>query len=179
MEKMNESGKIKWENFKKNLLFVFEILAIPISVMIFYISSCEANRDRKLEAYRKLGESYTDIMKICMDERCLDCYDIPDSTCTQELNNDQKHKQKVIYNIIINHFEQAYKTLKDDPDLWEGWEIYIQQYLIRAEFRKLWYPMAIMWSKEFQTFMYDQIRLLVEAKKINTPTPEDLEFLKH
>lgn len=175
-------------NFKRKRSFlsrfklITEILAIFIALASWMFSVVDSSNDRKLAAYRKLGDSYVNIMELCLDKRCLDCYDIPNiSACTtlsKEDSLDRIHQQKVIYTVIVNHFEQAYKTLRYNNDLWVGWLKYIDSYLKREAFRVNWYDGADTWSVDFQLFMKNEIRYLIDVDLIKVVLKEDSEYLE-
>lgn len=169
-------------NFKR----ITEIVAFILALTTGILGILDSRHDRKLEAYRKLGDSYVKIMELCLDKRCLDCYDVPNAYECPILSEadslDRIHQQKVIYTIIVNHFEQAYKTLHNTNDLWPGWKIYIDGYLRREAFRNNWYDGDETWSKSFQTFMQKRIAELAKTGSINRLTHTDslyLSFLKH
>jgi len=163
------------------LKLISEILAIIIALGTWIFGVIDSSQDRKLEAYRKLGDSYVKIMELCLDKRCLDCYDIPNTyecPILDEVDSlDRIHQQKVIYTIIINHFEQAYKTLFCNGDLWEGWQIYIDSYLKRNAFRLIWYDGDETWSRHFQSFMKSRIDRLIEIDTIKNPIRKDSIYL--
>jgi hypothetical protein len=178
MVENSKNPKTWWQYLKSPL----ELLGILAALITGIVGVYDASQDRKLEAYRKLGDSYTKIMDMCMNERCLDCYDqrlkenCPSPQGADSL--DRIHRQRVIYTIIINHFEQAFKMLEGDQDLWPGWIIYIDSYLQREAFRHTWYDGDETWSKRFQEFMKKRTEHLVEVDSIKVLTRGDSMYLK-
>lgn len=146
--------------------FIFEIIAIVLTLGGLVFAYVDSKQDRNEAAYRKLGDSYNQILTLCMEDYKLDCYDIPlDSTFT--LGREQLQRQTIIYTMLINHFEQAFKLIRFNEDVWPGWEDYFDQYFVRIAFLEVWKNFQGEWSISFQEYInFNVIKPLVEDNKI-------------
>lgn len=140
----------------ETIKFIFEILAIVIAFLGLAYAYFDGKNERREAAYRKLGDSYNDILKVCMSDYQLDCYDIPSDTI-YTLTEEQVHQQTIIYTMLINHFEQAYSLIKKNKDVWPGWELYFRNYFVRKRFLEVWINFQDEWSENFRTYINQKI----------------------
>lgn len=144
------------KDLKQDVRLSFEILGFVISFVGLTLAYLDSKQARTDLAYRELADSYAEVLKLVIDDYKIDCYDVPDTT-HYDLTQAQRHKQRVIYTLLINHFEQAYLLIKDDKNLWPGWEYYIKRYFQRKAFVNTWCKIQFEWSKEFRAHVRDRI----------------------
>lgn len=134
----------------------FQMVTVILALLAFYISVEKDHRDRFQVAYRALGDKYHDLLKFLLDKPKLDAFDVPLAK-SPALSEAEQYEQKIVYAMLINHFEQAYTLLHEEKDFWAGWDCYIDGYLRRPRFRELWKEVEHTWGAEFRNHMNERL----------------------
>ena len=114
-------------------------LSAPYALALFVY---EKNKERDLkneEMYQRLVEEYAKFSNLLIDNADLRLRTdpVPDS----QLTADQKERKKVIFDLLVALFEQAFilvyeeKMDKQSARLWTTWEDYIAFWCGRPDFR--------------------------------------------
>jgi hypothetical protein len=112
---------------------------------------------RKNEIYTQLIQSYIDWQKLCLDHLDLDIAGDPDEG-PSELSPPQIKRERIALEILIQIFEQAFLAYLDAPEelrtfQWKGWELYIDDYCRKANFRQAWQLSGPNMDQRFASFM--------------------------
>jgi hypothetical protein len=118
--------------------------------------------EKKTEIYNQLIQGYVDWQKLCLEYIDLDIADYPDET-PKELTPVQAKQEQLALGILIELFEEAFLAYLDAPsDLrtyqWHGWELYIDDYCLKANFRKVWNLSRPNMDVRFSDFMEGKIQ---------------------
>jgi len=126
------------------------------SIIEFSTHQQRLREQRRQDAYQDLGDSYVAYLRECRQDVWLDCYDLGLRELgieAPELGPEDQVRQRVVYAMLFNHFEQAHTRFRDDPGFWCGWERYMDRYLEREAVRRAWIEIADTWGSDFQCFM--------------------------
>ncbi len=114
-------------------------LGAPYALFLFIY---EKNRERDLkneEMYQSLAEEYAKFSKLLIDNADLRLR--TDPVADDHLTSEQKERKKVIFDLLVALFEQAFilvyeeKMDRQTRRLWSTWEDYILFWCKRPDFR--------------------------------------------
>jgi hypothetical protein len=118
--------------------------------------------DRKNEIYNRLIQGYIDWQKLCLEYVDLDIADYSDEL-PKTLTPIQAKQEQLALGILIELFEEAFLAYLDaPPDLrryqWRGWELYIEDYCAKENFRKVWNLSRPNMDVRFSEFLEAKMR---------------------
>ena len=151
--------------------FAFEIITVLTAFIGLIFAYSDSKRERREEAFRDLGDSYFEVLSLCMEYPHLDCYDIPSPNSPVKLSPEDSIRQKILYAVITNHLDQGYTLMNGRDGLWEGWDKYISRYLEREKFVSNWDEFKDTWGEEFRLYMEDKINTI--QNKVDTTTMKE------
>lgn len=98
--------------------------------------------ERKNEIYNRLIQGYIDWQKLCLEYIDLDIADYAEDQ-PRQLNPLQAKQEQLTLGILIELFEEAFLAYLDAPAelrtyQWHGWELYIDDYCTKPNFRRVW-----------------------------------------
>lgn len=153
---------------RNGLKLVLEVLGFVLAISVFIYTwhsdaidrqnaEEKARLERAEEGYRKLGDSYNELLMVCSENPDVACLEVPGVLAPKM--PDFETRQHAIHLRVINHFEQAFYLInKNAPksvkqDVWPGWDLYFKAYLRRASFCRTWDAVKDQWRAEFRAHM--------------------------
>lgn len=146
----------------------FQVATVLLALAAFFISLEKERHERFQTAYRALADSYHHILELVREKRKLDAFDVAIPQ-PEPLTADEEHEQRVLYAMLINHFEQAYTLLRTHQKYWPGWDAYIDSYLRRARFRNFWKEVRLTWGDDFREYMDQRLAALEKGAVLPAP----------
>jgi hypothetical protein len=158
-----------WLNLLSALANLSFIIYIPIVIFELRQASRAGLREqereaeaRKNEIYAQLIQGYIDWQKLCLQYVDLDIADYADET-PRSLTPLEAKQEQLALGILIELFEQAFLAFLDAPPVlranqWRGWEIYIEDYCQRDNFRRVWKVSRPSMDLRFSEFMEQKIQ---------------------
>jgi len=120
------------------LSYVVTVIGLPLAIFVFLYEQ-RKERDNEEEAvYQQLSDNYQDFLKVALDNPDLHLFSLEE---TPELDEGQRERMLIIFNMLISLFERAYLLLYEShmnpkqARRWSSWEDYMREWLTRADFR--------------------------------------------
>jgi len=120
--------------------YVVTVFGLPFAILIFIYEQRRERDNEEEEAYQVLSDAYRDFLKLVLANPDLK---LRSTTATQDLNDEQKERQLVIFEMLISLFERAY-LLAYEEDMsprqvrrWRSWDDYMREWCQREDFREL------------------------------------------
>jgi hypothetical protein len=122
------------------LSYVVTTIGLPLAIVVFIYEQKKERDNEDEEVYQLLSDNYQDFLKIALGHPDLHLFS-PEET--QELNDEQRERRLIIFNMLISLFERAYLLLYE-PNMaakhqrrWLSWEDYMREWCRREDFRAL------------------------------------------
>ena len=120
--------------------FVVTVIALPFAIVVFLLEQRKARENEDEEAYQTLSDSYNEFLKLVLANPDLMLRTAPHAPA---LNEEQRERRLVIFEMLISLLERAYILLYDDDmptrkrRRWHTWEDYMREWCRREDFRDL------------------------------------------
>lgn len=121
--------------FLANVVTVF---GLPLAIYFFIHEQRKERDNEDEEAYQLLSDAYTDFMKLVLEHPELK---LRTQAATPNLNEDQRERMYVLFEILVALFERAYLTAySDDMNFqqqrrWHSWDDFMREWCRREDFR--------------------------------------------
>ena len=122
------------------LSYVVTTIGLPLAILVFIYEQKKERDNEDEEVYQLLSDNYEDFLRMALGHPDLRLFS-PEQT--PELNDEQRERMLIIFNILISLFERAYLVLYE-PKLsgkhkrrWLSWEDYMREWCRREDFRAL------------------------------------------
>lgn len=122
------------------LSYVVTTIGLPLAILVFVYEQKKERDNEEEEVYQLLSDNYQDFLKVALGHPDLQLFH-PEET--PELNDEQRERMLIIFNMLISLFERAYLLLYE-PKMnsqqqrrWLSWEDYMRQWCRRGDFRAL------------------------------------------
>jgi hypothetical protein len=120
------------------------------------------SQERKNAIYTQLIERYVAWQRLCLEYIDLDIADYPEEN-PRPLTPVQAKQEQLALGILIELFEEAFLAYLDAPPemrsyQWRGWELYIDDYCAKPNFRKVWNLSRPNMDLRFSEFMEEKIQ---------------------
>ena len=144
----------------ETILRFTQLIGIPVAIVLYALNKRKERRDKDYGTYDTLDDKYIDYLKLCLEYPDLDIVDTPRSVAP--LNQDQQHRELVMFSILISIMERAYlmyqdRSYKVREQQWVGWEAYIEQWGKRDNFRNALRKLATGFDKRFVCYLHTKI----------------------
>lgn len=120
--------------------YVVTVVGLPFAIGIFIFEQRKERDNEEEEAYQILSDAYRDFLKLVLVNPDLK---LRSTTAAQDLTDEQRERQQVIFEMLISLFERAY-LLAYDEDMnprqarrWQSWDDYMREWCQREDFREL------------------------------------------
>jgi hypothetical protein len=129
-----------WLEFWEAASYVVTVIGLPFAIAIFIFEQRKERDNEDEEAYQVLSDAYRDFLKLVLANPDLK---LRSTTAAQDLNDEQKERQLVIFEMLISLFERAYLLAYDDDmsprqsRRWQSWDDYMREWCRREDFRAL------------------------------------------
>jgi hypothetical protein len=120
--------------------YVVTTIGLPLAILVFVYEQKKERDNEDEEVYQLLSDNYQDFLRMALDHPDLRLF-TPEQT--PELNDEQRERMLIIFNMLISLFERAYLLLYDakmsskHKRRWLSWEDYMREWCRRADFRAL------------------------------------------
>jgi hypothetical protein len=162
----NNSGAMDLLSALANLSFIIYIPFVLIELR--QANKAERNeeqrraQERKNALYTQLIERYVAWQRLCLEYIDLDIADYPDEH-PRTLTPVQAKQEQIALGILVELFEEAFLAYLDAPpelraNQWRGWELYIEDYCAKPNFRKVWTLSRPNMDVRFSAFLESKIR---------------------
>ena len=122
------------------LSYIVTTIGFPAAILVFLYEQKKERDNEDEEVYQLLSDNYQDFLKIALGHPDLHLFS-PEET--PELNEEQRERRLIIFNMLISLFERAYLLLYE-PKMssqhrrrWLSWEDYMREWCRRDDFRAL------------------------------------------
>lgn len=122
------------------LSYVVTTIGLPLAILVFVYEQKKERDNEDEEVYQLLSDNYQDFLRMALGHPDLRLF-TPEQT--PELNDEQRERMLIIFNMLISLFERAYLLLYEKKmsskhrRRWLSWEDYMREWSRRADFRAL------------------------------------------
>lgn len=120
--------------------YVVTVIGLPFALVVFIFEQRKERDNEEEEAYQVLSDAYRDFLKLVLVNPDLR---LRSTAAAQDLNDEQRERQLVIFEMLISLFERAY-LLAYEEDMsprqarrWQSWDDYMREWCRREDFREL------------------------------------------
>jgi hypothetical protein len=120
--------------------YVVTTIGLPLAILVFVYEQKKERDNEDEEVYQLLSDNYQDFLRMALGHPDLRLFS-PEQT--PELNDEQRERMLIIFNILISLFERAYLLLYENKmsskhkRRWLSWEDYMREWCRREDFRAL------------------------------------------
>ncbi len=138
------------------LSYVVTTIGLPLAIFVFIYEQKKERDNEDEEVYQLLSDNYQDFLKIALGHPDLRLFSAEETT---ELNDEQRERRLIIFNMLISLFERAYLLLytakMSSPQMrrWLSWEDYMREWCRRDDFRALLPELLEGEDPEFCTYI--------------------------
>lgn len=118
--------------------YVVTVIGLPLAIFVFFFEQRKERDNEEEEVYQLLSDNYQDFLRIALDNPDLRLFS---SQRDIELNDEQRERILIIFNMLTSLFERAYLLLYEDhmnsrqTRRWRSWEDYMSEWCQRPDFR--------------------------------------------
>jgi hypothetical protein len=118
--------------------YVVTVIGLPLAIGVFLFEQRKERENEEEEVYQLLSDNYQDFLKVALANPDLKLFS---AEATPSLNDEQKERLLIIFEMLTSLLERAYLLLYDDhmsPNQarrWHSWEDYIVEWCRRSDFR--------------------------------------------
>src|SRR5574337_314080 len=117
--------------FWETASYVVTVIGLPFAIAVFIFEQRKERDNEEEEAYQVLSDAYRDFLKLVLANPDLK---LRSTTAAQDLNDEQRERQLVIFEMLISLFERAY-LLAYEEDMnprqarrWRSWDDYMREW---------------------------------------------------
>lgn len=130
---------MSWIDFWQLLANIMTVFGLPLAIYTFALEQRKERDNEDEEVYQMLCDAYTDFLKLVLanpDLRLRTQDTIPN------LNDEQRERRQVLFEILITLFERAYLTAYQDEMThaqqrrWHSWDDFMREWCRRDDFRQ-------------------------------------------
>jgi hypothetical protein len=120
------------------LSYVVTVVGLPLAIVVFLFEQRKERENEEEEVYQLLSDNYQDFLKVALANPDLGIFSAEGAPA---LNQEQKERKLIIFNMLISLFERAYLLLYEEDmsdkqaRRWHSWEDYIVEWCRRPDFR--------------------------------------------
>ncbi len=127
-----------------NILDIWQLLAnvvtvfgLPLAIYTFVLEQRKERDNEDEEVYQLLADAYTDFLKLVLEHSDLQ---LRTQSATPNLNQEQRERTQVLFEILISLFERAYLTAFSDDMTpqqrrrWHSWDDFMREWCRREDF---------------------------------------------
>ena len=135
--------------------FLITIMGLPAAIFLYLKEHHKQREEREYGTFNSLDEKYIEIQQLCLAHPELDAFDTPYAE-PRVLSDQEEKQEEAILLIRISIFERAYlmyqrTTSQAKKGQWEGWELEIEGWFQRGNFKKVCEDHGLYFDKEFFT----------------------------
>lgn len=117
--------------------YIVTVIGLPYIIWVFIYEQRRDNENDEAEIYQYLSEEYAEFQKLVLENADLRL----NSVTPVILNDEQRERQRILFEILVSLFERAYLLVYEDDmkpktaRLWASWEDYMRTWVQRPDFR--------------------------------------------
>ncbi len=125
-------------DFWQLLANVVTVFGLPLAIYTFVLEQRKERDNEDEEVYQLLSDAYIDFLKLVLEHSDLK---LRTQVATTDLNEEQKERTQVLFEILISLFERAYLTAYSDNMTvqqvrrWHSWDDFMREWCRREDFR--------------------------------------------
>lgn len=122
-----------WET----LSYIVTVIGLPLAILTFVYEQRKERENEEEEVYQLLSDDYQDFLKVALANPDLRLFS-PEAT--RALDEIQRERMNIIFNMLVSLFERAYLLLYDDAMTqkqarrWRSWDDYMREWARREDF---------------------------------------------
>lgn len=137
--------------------YIVTIIGVPVAIYIYIQEKIKERNEREYGTYNALDDKYIDFLKLCLDNKEIDFYDINDKNKKRETEILQ-NKEIVMFEILFSIFERAYLMYQNHGNKiikrqWNGWAEYIDDWMKREKTKCAWKYLGKQWDSSFINYI--------------------------
>jgi len=117
---------------------IVTFFGLPLAIYTFVLEQRKERENEDAEVYQLLSDAYTDFLKLVLQHPDLK---LRTQAATPDLNDEQRERMQVLFEILISLFERAYLTAyqtKMSPQQrrrWHSWDDFMREWCRRHDFK--------------------------------------------
>lgn len=119
--------------------YLITVVGLPFAIWVFLREQRKERENEDEEGWQQLSDAYNDFLKLVLANPDLK---LRTEICNPDLNDEQRERMRVIFEMLVSLFERAYILLYDDELMpgrqsrrWNSWEDYMREWCRRGDFR--------------------------------------------
>ena len=123
--------------FWQLLANVVTVFGLPLAIFTFMLEQRKERENEDEEVYQLLSDAYIDFLKLVLEHPELK---LRTQAPTPNLNDEQRERVQVIFEILISLFERAYLTAyssnmtSQQKRRWHSWDDFMREWCRRVDF---------------------------------------------
>lgn len=119
---------------------IVTVIGLPIGIAAFWIQRNKERENEEAMIYQSLSSSYDEFLKLVLANADLQLWS---KTGTLHLDDEQKDRLIVLFELLTSLFERAYilsysdEMTKEQQRRWLPWENYMRHWCLRDEYRSM------------------------------------------
>ena len=119
------------------LSYIVTVFGLPLAILAFLLEQRKERENEEEEVYQQLSDAYNGFLKLVIANPDLELRSL---TPTQNLDNEQRERKQVMFEILISLFERAYLLAYEDDmsnkqlRRWRSWDDYMREWCRREDF---------------------------------------------
>ncbi|MFO7190179.1 MAG: hypothetical protein DIU74_010885 [Pseudomonadota bacterium] len=136
--------------------YVVTVFGLPFAIYAFIREQRKERENEDEEGWQRLSDAYNDFLKLVLANPDLK---LLTGERAFDLSEEQRERQRVIFEMLISLFERAYILLYTEPltgrrkRRWHSWEDYMRHWCAREDFRELLPEMLSGEDEEFAAYI--------------------------
>jgi hypothetical protein len=117
---------------------IVTVFGLPLAIYTFVLEQRKERDNEDEEVYQLLSDAYIDFLKLVLEHSDLK---LRTQRSTPDLNEEQRERMQVLFEILISLFERAYLTAYSDNmsaqqrRRWHSWDDFMREWCRREDFR--------------------------------------------
>lgn len=117
---------------------VVTVFGLPLAIYTFVLEQRKERDNEDEEVYQILSDAYIDFLKLVLEHSDLK---LRTQKSTPDLNEEQRERMQVLFEILISLFERAYLTAYSSSMTaqqrrrWHSWDDFMREWCRRDDFR--------------------------------------------
>ena len=141
--------------------WAFAVVSVVIALWRYWTAKVREQKDRDYGTYDALDDKYYEFTKLCFEHPKLDIFDLPDKA-PGALTDTEAKQQLVAFSLLFQILERAYlmhldRDSAESKGQWEGWELFVDRYCRRQNFRDAWSRLGAEWDPRFMAKMNERM----------------------
>lgn len=117
---------------------IVTVFGLPLAIYTFMLEQRKERDNEDEEVYQLLSDAYIEFLKLVLEHSDLK---LRTQSATLDLNDEQRERMQVLFEILISLFERAYLTAYSDSMTpqqrrrWHSWDDFMREWCRREDFR--------------------------------------------